>query len=161
MLPLLLAASLGAQIAERADRFVGQRSPASRDDCSGFVTAIYGQEGIDLRAPERPGENGVTNIRRRARAAHALRRYPRPGDLVFFRDTYRKGLSHIGIVDSEQDTTVTFVHRANKGIMRSRLDLRRPHDRSRNDILHKGPPSGLAGELSCGFASPDALHGGG
>jgi hypothetical protein len=66
MLPLLLAASLGAQIAERADRFVGRRSPASRDDCSGFVTAIHGQEGIDLRAPERPGENGVTNIRRRA-----------------------------------------------------------------------------------------------
>ncbi len=88
-----------------------------------------------------------------------MRRYPRPGDLVFFRNTYRKGLSHIGIVDSVEDGTVTFVHRANKGIMRSRLDLRRPHDRSRNDILRKGPPRGLAGELVSGFASPDPLRG--
>jgi cell wall-associated NlpC family hydrolase len=159
MLPLLLAASLGAQIAQRADRFVGHRPPAGRDDCSGFVTAIYGQEGIDLRAPERPGENGVTNIRRRARAARALRHYPRPGDLVFFRNTYRKGLSHVGIVDSVQDGTVTFIHRASKGITRSRLDLRRPHDRSRNDVLRRGPHPGLAGELLSGFASPEPLRG--
>src|SRR2546421_13003817 len=100
MLPLLLAASLGLQIAQRADSFVGRRSPAARDDCSGFVSAIYRQAGIDLRAPERPGENGVTNIRRRAASARALRRSPRPGDLVFFRNTYREGLSHVGIVDS-------------------------------------------------------------
>jgi hypothetical protein len=158
MFLLLLAASLGAQLAQRADAFVGGPSPAARDDCSGFVTAISGAQRIDLLAlPERPGENGVANIYRRARAARALRRTPRPGDLVFFRNTYRPGLSHIGIVDSVRGSEVVFVHRTSSGIVRSRLDLRRPHSRAHNDVLRKAP-RGLTGELVAGFAEPDRLR---
>jgi hypothetical protein len=140
---------------------VHQLSPAALDDCSGFVRAIYAREGIELHAlPERPGENGVSNIRRLAAARRALRRRPRPGDLVFFRDTtQRKGLTHIGIVESVRGGEVTFAHRAGAGIVRSRLDLRHPHLRARNDVIRRGPGRPrLAGEQLAGFAAPEPLR---
>jgi cell wall-associated NlpC family hydrolase len=163
MLLLLLASMLGSRLADRAHDALGlssvrQLSRAANDDCSGFVRTIYGSEGVDLAAvPPRAGENGVTYIHRVAAARRALRRHPRRGDLVFFRDTYRKGLSHVGIVDSVRGSEVTFVHRAGKGIVRSRLDLRRPHARARNDVLRRGPRPALTGELLAGFAAPDPL----
>jgi hypothetical protein len=122
------------------------------------VRAIYGREGVELAAlPARSGENGVSYIHRVAAARRALRKRPKPGDLVFFRNTYRKGLSHVGIVESVRGSEVTFVHRASKGIVRSRLDLRRPHARARNDVLRRGPRPALTGELLAGFAAPDSL----
>ena len=163
MLLLLLASMLGTRLAERAHDAAGlssvrELSRAANDDCSGFVRAIYGREGVELAAlPARSGENGVSYIHRVAAARRALRNRPKPGDLVFFRNTYRKGLSHVGIVDSVRGTEVTFVHRASKGIVRSRLDLRRPHARARNDVLRRGPRPALTGELLAGFAAPDSL----
>jgi cell wall-associated NlpC family hydrolase len=163
MLLFLLASVLGTRLADRAHDAAGlssvrQLSRSANDDCSGFVRTIYSREGVELSAlPARPGENGVTYIHRVAAARRALRRRPRPGDLVFFRNTYRKGLSHVGIVDSVRGSEVTFVHRAGKGIVRSRLDLRRPHARARNDVLRRGPRPALAGELLAGFAAPDSL----
>jgi cell wall-associated NlpC family hydrolase len=163
MLLLLLASMLGTRLADRAHDAAGlssvrQLSRSANDDCSGFVRAIYGREGVDLAPlPARPGENGVTYLHRVAAARRALRAHPRPGDLVFFRNTYRKGLSHVGIVDSVRGSEVTFVHRAGKGIVRSRLNLRAPHARGRNDVLRRGPRPALAGELLAGFAAPDPL----
>jgi cell wall-associated NlpC family hydrolase len=163
MLLLVLASMLGTRLAERAHDAAGlasvrQLSRAANDDCSGFVRTIYGREGVDLAPlPPRAGENGVTYIHRVAAARRALRKRPRPGDLVFFRNTYRKGLSHVGIVDSVRGSEVTFVHRAGKGIVRSRLDLRAPHARGRNDVLRRGPRPALTGELLAGFAAPDSL----
>jgi cell wall-associated NlpC family hydrolase len=163
MLLFLLASVLGTRLADRAHDAAGlssvrQLSRSANDDCSGFVRTIYSREGVELSAlPARPGENGVTYIHRVAAARRALRTRPRPGDLVFFRNTYRKGLSHVGIVDSVRGSEVTFVHRAGKGIVRSRLDLRRPHARARNDVLRRGPRPALAGELLAGFAAPDSL----
>jgi hypothetical protein len=162
MLLVLLAALLGPRLAERARDAEGlasvrQLSRAANDDCSGFVRTIYEREGVRFAGPPpRPGENGVAYLHRIAAARRALRRRPRPGDLVFFRDTYRRGLSHVGIVDSVRGTEVTFVHRAGRGIVRSRLDLRRPHARSRNDVLRRAPRA-LTGELLAGFAAPDPL----
>jgi hypothetical protein len=86
-----------------------------------------------------------------------LRPRPRPGDLVFFRDTWRHGLSHVGIVQRVRGSEVTFVHRAGRGIVRSRLDLRHPHARQGNDVLRKAPRRALTGELLVGFAAPDPL----
>ncbi|HET9752546.1 MAG TPA: NlpC/P60 family protein [Myxococcales bacterium] len=163
MLFFLLASMLGTRLADRAHHAAGlssvrQLSRSANDDCSGFVRAIYGREGVDLAAlPARPGENGVTHIHRLAAARRALRRHPRPGDLVFFRNTYRRGLSHVGIVDSVRGSEVTFVHRAGRGIVRSRLDLAAPHARARNDVLRRGPRPALTGELLAGFAEPDSL----
>src|ERR1700724_1290136 len=57
-------------------------------DCSGLVGAVYGEQGLDLpRTAAQQFSEGV------AVAATELR----PGDLVFFRDTYKRGISHVGI----------------------------------------------------------------
>jgi len=165
-LALLVASMLGERIAHRAQQAAGHRSvreisPHANDDCSGFARAVYGREGIDLSAlPPLPGENGVANIHRLARARRALRRAPRPGDLVFFRDTLprRKGLTHVGVVEAVRGSEVIFVHRAGKGIVRSRLDLRHTHSTADNDFIKRGGQGPrLAGELLAGFASPDRL----
>jgi hypothetical protein len=165
MLLLLLASMLGTRLAEHAHAAAGlasvrEVSRRANDDCSGFVRAIYAGEGIDLAVlPEHPGENGVSNIRRLARDRRALRERPRPGDLVFFRNTTaRRGFTHIGIVESVRGGYVAFVHRAGRGIVRSRLDLRHPHRPACNDFIKRnGPGPRLAGELVAGFASPDRL----
>ena len=165
MLFLLVASMLGTRLAERAHAAAGldsvrRISRSARDDCSGFVRAIYAREGIDLvLLPELPRENGVSNIRRLARERRALRRQPRPGDLVFFRDTTaRRGYTHIGIVDFVRGNEVDFVHRAGRGIVRSHLDLRYPHRYPSNDFIKRsGPGPRLAGELVAGFASADRL----
>lgn len=164
LLALLLASTLGGRLAEHAHRAAGldsvhQLSPEANDDCSGFARVIYAREGIDLAAlPSRPGENGVANIRRLARARRALRSRPAPGDLVFFRDTTRRGgLTHLGIVEEVRGSKVVFVHRSNTGITRSRLDLRHPSLRSANDYIRRHPAK-LAGELVAGFASADRLQ---
>lgn len=165
LLALLLATSLGSRIAERAHGAAGLRSVHQlargvNDDCSGFARLIYEREGVDLtRLPAKPGENGVSNIRRLAAARRALRGVPRPGDLVFFRNTTaRRGFTHVGIVDSVQYPQVTFVHRSGHGIVRSRLDLLHPRRRESNDFIKRGPRPRLAGELVAGFAGPDALR---
>ena len=160
---VLMASLLGARLAERAEAAAGLASVRAlsrnaTDDCSGFVRVIYGREGVDLAAlPPQPGENGVSSIHRLARARKALRRTPRPGDLVFFRNTYRRGLSHVGIVQSVRGSQVAFVHRTRSGIVRSRLDLRRPRAPGRNDVLRSGPRPALTGELLAGFAAPEPL----
>lgn len=163
MLLLLLASLLGSRLADRAEAAAGlpsvrALSGTATDDCSGFVRTIYGREGVNLMTvPPRPGENGVSHLHRVAKARRALRRHPEPGDMVFFRDTYRRGLSHVGIVERVRGSEVTFVHRASKGIVRSRLDLRHPHARKSNDVLRRAPRRALAGELLVGFAAPDPL----
>ena len=162
MLFLLLASMLGSRLAEHAQsaaglRSVRQLSRTATDDCSGFVRTIYAREGVDLAAlPARPGENGVSYLHRLAQARRALRRTPRPGDLVFFRNTYRPGLSHVGIVEKVRGSEVRFVHRTRAGIVRSRLDLLHPRARERNDVLRRAPRA-LTGELLAGFATPDPL----
>ena len=163
MLFLLLASMLGARLAGHAQAATGLRSVrelsrSANDDCSGFVRTIYAREGVSLSGlPPRPGENGVSYLHRLAQARRALRRRPSPGDLVFFRNTYRRGFSHVGIVESVRGSEVKFVHRTGSGIVRSRLDLRRPHARGRNDVLRRGPRRALTGELLVGFAAPDPL----
>lgn len=165
LLALLLATSLGTRIADRAHEAAGldsvhQLARGANDDCSGFARLIYQREGVDLTTlPGRPGENGVSNIRRLAAARRALRQVPHPGDLVFFRNTTaRRGFTHIGIVDSVRYPEVTFVHRAGRGIVRSRLDLLHPRRRASNDFIKRGAHPRLAGELVAGFAKPDALR---
>ena len=165
LLALLISTALGTRIAERAHEAAGlssvhQLARGANDDCSGFARLIYQREGVDLTTlPARPGENGVSNIRRFAAARRALRRTPRPGDLVFFRNTTaRRGFTHVGIVDSVRYPEVTFVHRAGRGIVRSRLDLLHPRRRESNDFIKRGSRPRLAGELVAGFAKPDALR---
>ncbi|HZI11469.1 MAG TPA: NlpC/P60 family protein [Myxococcus sp.] len=174
---------MGERIAARASGLVGVKDlrTVSRDvldDCTGLVRLAYTSAGIDLMAgPGRKGENGVTHIYRAARRKGALHRAgPRPGDLVFFRETYDRdadgrrddGLTHIGVVERvEPGGLVTFIHRGGKGIARARMHLRSPttHRAPKgrevlNDYLRRASRkhrAWLTGELFAGFASPEAL----
>ena len=171
--------STGERIARRAGELVGRESvpdiaPGYTDDCSGFVRLVYASEGVDLsRLPAR--SSIVQAMYVRARENGALREgSPRPGDLVFFRNTYDRnrdgrrndGLTHVGIVESvEDDGTVTFVHRGGSGVVRARLNLESPKtsrdgDETLNDVMRRKSKLSrayLAGELFAGYASPDGL----
>jgi cell wall-associated NlpC family hydrolase len=87
-------------------------------DCSGLVGAVYGEQGLDLpRTAVQQFAEGV------AVAASDLR----PGDLVFFRDTYKRGISHVGIYIGDG----RFLHAAGRrhGVIVS--ELSRPYYRTR------------------------------
>jgi peptidoglycan endopeptidase LytE len=91
--PAADALSPGAQLAQLATQYDGSpyrwggTSPAGFD-CSGFVLFVYSQFGIGLPHSE----------------AGQLSSGPRvgldelqPGDVLVFANTYRRGLSHVGI----------------------------------------------------------------
>jgi cell wall-associated NlpC family hydrolase len=173
----------GPVIARRAVKLVGVRNLKRvvrhvPDDCSGLARASYESAGIDLVSGGfRPGENAVSAIWRLARRAGALhRKTPKAGDLVFFRETYDRnrdgrrndGLTHIGVVESvAPDGTVTFIHRASRGVTRSKLNprqprtFRTPRGETLNDYLRpksKRLRAYLTGELFVGYAAADKLR---
>lgn len=83
-------------------------------DCSGLVGAVYGEQGLDL--PRTAAQQFAEGV---AVAATDLR----PGDLVFFRDTYKRGISHVGIYIGDG----RFLHAAGRrhGVILS--ELSRPY----------------------------------
>ncbi len=181
--PSEAARVLAAAIVERAVQLVGTRrlGKVARhvpDDCSGLVRLAYLRGGIDLVSHGfLAGENAVSAIYRRAEARGAVHQdNPRPGDLVFFRETYDRnrdgrrndGLTHVAVVERvEADGVLTFIHRGMKGIARSRMNLAFPATHRAgttgavlNDYLRpaaRGQRAWLTGELFAGFASPEAL----
>jgi cell wall-associated NlpC family hydrolase len=92
----------GSQVAELAQEQIGARyrwggmSPAGFD-CTGFVKWVYSQVGVDLPRNEAGqlasgARVGVDELE--------------PGDVLVFANTYRRGLSHVGIYLGEGQ----FVH---------------------------------------------------
>jgi hypothetical protein len=178
LLALALAAPMGQRLALNASRLVGHHSltevtSAYPDDCSGFVRYVYASTGLSL-APNAHGDGGSVaaalyrDLRGRMRHHSA-----RPGDLVFFRNTWDRnrdgklddGITHVGVVDAvDGNGNVTFVHRDHQGIVRSRIDLRHPHlkrddERVHNDVLRRDPQLST-GDLLAGFAAPITQRGG-
>jgi len=101
---VLIAASqfLGARY-----RFGGESSRGF--DCAGLVRRAFSMIGIDLpRTTGEQFERGCT-VNREELAA---------GDLVFFRNTYRRGVSHVGIYIGES----RFIHAARGGVAIASLD---------------------------------------
>ncbi|MCP3059661.1 NlpC/P60 family protein [Myxococcus sp. K38C18041901] len=160
------------------ERNLGRLSRGMPNDCSGFVRLAYLSAGIDLVAHGfLAGENAVSAIFRRATQGGRLHQHaPRPGDLVFFRETYDRnrdgrrndGMTHIGVVEAiGDDGTVTFIHRGSKGVARSRMNLAHPekHQLTQggpvvNDFLRpasKGLRAYVTGELFVSYASPEGL----
>lgn len=101
------APKTGRKIASRALQYKGTRykfGGTSRRglDCSGLVARVY----EDLR------------MKRIPRASHALYKAGnpvrlsdlRPGDLIFFKNTYRRGISHVGVYAGHNK----FVHASNR-----------------------------------------------
>ena len=89
-----LADETFATILKEAEKYVGYpyvwggSSPSTSFDCSGFVSYVYNQCGWDFG---RLGAQGLYNISARTSS-------PKPGDLVFFTETYdTPGISHVGI----------------------------------------------------------------
>lgn len=62
---------------------------SGRSDCSGFTSAVYEKNGISMPHGTSAQVGKGTSVSK----AQA-----KPGDLVFFQNTYRKGVSHVGIV---------------------------------------------------------------
>jgi len=142
------------------------------NDCSGFVHAVYAQVGIDLMEAAQSGDNAVTAMFRYAKTHGTTfkKGWPVPGDLVFFRNTYRlphrhspSALTHIGIVESmDPDGTIYIIHRVARGVVRYTMNLnhknqtRNPQGKRVNDYIRarKGKqPAKLTSELFVSYAS--------
>jgi cell wall-associated NlpC family hydrolase len=168
----------GRRVARRAASLVGASLATYRvpDDCSGLVRAAYQSVGIELLSHGTlPGENAVSAIYRRAQRSGALHKQtPRPGDIVFFHETYDRnrdglrndGLTHVGVIESvEPDGTVVFVHRGGSGVKRSRMNLRQPSRHGEaghilNDYIRRaegGERARLTSELFSGYAAASRL----
>jgi peptidoglycan endopeptidase LytE len=92
-----------------ASRYVGYpyswggQSPSTGFDCSGFAWYVYQQAGIDIAVHDAAGQLAAGRLVGRGELL--------PGDLVFFQNTYKAGLSHVGIYAGGG----RFVHAANEG----------------------------------------------
>ncbi|MFL0361450.1 C40 family peptidase [Pseudobacillus sp. 179-B 2D1 NHS] len=69
--------------------FGGKNIARGSGDCSGFTKFIYKKVGIDL------GDGTANQIKKGRKVGN---NEGQPGDLVFFKGTYRSGVSHVGII---------------------------------------------------------------
>ena len=109
--------SRGVHITRTAQQFKGMpyvwggTSPKSGFDCSGLVQYVYAKWGIYLpRCASEQVNKGVPVKQNELQA----------GDLVFFKNTYKRGLSHVGIFVGDG----WFIHASSSrtGVILSRLD---------------------------------------
>ncbi|MGM0843653.1 MAG: LysM peptidoglycan-binding domain-containing protein [Bacillota bacterium] len=77
-------------------------------DCSGFMYHVYNQAGMKVN---RLTSGGYYNI------SYYVNK-PEVGDIVFFENTYKKGISHLGIYLGGNQ----FIHAGDDGVMISSLD---------------------------------------
>lgn len=84
-------------------------TPQTGFDPSGLIYHIYNQNGYDIP------RSSILNYW----DMFTVTTNPKPGDLVFFKDTYITGISHVGIVIGDG----TFIHvTKNSGVIQSKLD---------------------------------------
>jgi cell wall-associated NlpC family hydrolase len=89
-------ASLGGRLVRTAMSYLGRgiryryggSSVSGGFDCSGFIQFVLQQHGREV--PRRASHQYLCG-------KHVDRSQLLPGDLVFFRDTYKKGISHVGL----------------------------------------------------------------
>ena len=71
-------------------------------DCSGFIYFVHAQAGLNI---SRQSSEGYF-------AQSATVSTPVVGDLVFFENTYKEGISHMGIYIGNNE----FIHAGSKGV---------------------------------------------
>lgn len=145
-----------ARVVRAASALVGRRL---RTDCSGFVLRVMREAGVEVRLA--PARSRSESLYRASRPVEA----PRPGDLVFFHNTYDRNhdrrandrFTHVALVESVEGSAIVLVHRAVHGVERLRMDLAHPSDPDANDRLRfrrRADAPGtryLAGELFAAF----------
>ncbi len=155
-----------APIVEKAQAIQQGALPSGRRDCTGYVMAAYSAAGVELQVPtkyqttSRMSEQMYLWARGEGRAFKGPD--PKPGDLVFFRDTYgtiNGDITHVALVEKiESDGTIVLLHRLNGGIKRDKMNLSRPEDPAKNAYLRKklkaGEPT-LTGQLFVAFGRFD------
>ncbi|MER2261215.1 MAG: NlpC/P60 family protein [Psychrobacillus sp.] len=77
-------------------------------DCSGFIYFLHNQAGIKME--RKSSESYYLDS--------AVVTNPVPGDLVFFQNTYKEGISHMGIYLGDNE----FIHAGSKGVEITKLD---------------------------------------
>ncbi|WP_100332448.1 C40 family peptidase [Bacillus xiapuensis] len=91
--PPAQAASLGESLVNYGKKFMGVKyrfggTTPSGFDCSGFTQYVYKNHGISIpRTTDQQYRVGT----------FVSKSQLQPGDLVFFKNTYRRGISHVGI----------------------------------------------------------------
>jgi peptidoglycan DL-endopeptidase CwlO len=157
-------------LAEAARHYLDVAPRGFRDDCSGYVEAVFARVGMSL-------EGSTASFYDLAKATGALhhQKAPAPGDLAFFDDTYdrnRNGrlddpLSHVAVVlEVRPNGTILMGHGGtSRGRTTLRMNLARPDAREDeagevlNDWLRvkrDSDPGGtkyLSGELWKAFAT--------
>jgi hypothetical protein len=147
---------LRARVVRAAGALVGRRL---HTDCSGFVLRVMREAGVEVRLA--PARSRSESLYRASRPVEA----PRPGDLVFFHNTYDRNhdrrandrFTHVALVESVEGSAIVLVHRAVHGVERLRMDLARPSDPDANGLLRfhrRADAPGtryLAGELFAAF----------
>jgi len=108
--------AIGQRFVDTAMRYRGYRyvrggSSSSGFDCSGFVSYVLRQHGVAVSRSSR-------ELARQGRPV--ARGEPQPGDIVIFQNTYRSGVSHVGIYMGNNQ----FIHASNRsgGVKISSLD---------------------------------------
>ncbi len=117
-------------------------------DCTGVVLAIYYRSGIDLsREFGSYTGGGVQRLHSYMDDLDLLYRtpYPRPGDLLFWDDTYDHNgdgiindpLTHVGMVVSvDSRGNIRYIHHNyRKGIILAKMNLLEPDNLSLNDPM--------------------------
>jgi cell wall-associated NlpC family hydrolase len=134
------------RLVEQAMTYLGtpyRRGGTSRRglDCSGLVGAVYGEEGLGMPR---------TALQQFGEGVPVAERDLRPGDLVFFRDTYKRGISHVGIFIGDGH----FVHAAGhrRGVVVSELSRPYYHLRYAGARRLAAEPTAASGRRQ---ASPD------
>ena len=85
--------ALSTKVVSAAKEYLGVKytfggsKPSTGFDCSGFITYVFNKAGISTSRKTAAGFYSASN----------KISSPRVGDLVFFRDTYKSGISHVGI----------------------------------------------------------------
>lgn len=143
----------------------GTAAKPKRQDCSGFVTTIFERAGhpLEIAPHAQKGTKSVAEMLYRTAKADGRTHTgaPKPGDLVFYRDTYGKidgRITHIAVVESVgKDGTVMVIHNIGGRYRRSPMNLSDPHEPLKNGFFRKKGSANepvLAGELFVAYARP-------
>ena len=146
-------ALLRVAVVESARKLVGSKQvyvsgKTYRSDCSGLVGGVFSAHGVELKHSPNPTPRQSAAQSMYLGASEHYRVYrkgrPRPGDIVFFENTYdanRDGrvndaVTHVGLVEEvAEDGTVTILHFASGRVKRGRMNLAKPG-------THRSPTSG-------------------